>query len=344
MDKPIVQPSKVREATEADQSGTPLLNAENQAKLKWASKLEAIGQRAGDRSKLLIDTTNTEGLTPGETARLRQLVLSSGAHRTIAVRVMCWERFEDWLTAAGYDVFPLSSEKLLKYALALDARDCGPTVIPSFRTAVRWVTSKLAIDCPDLSHPALLAVQNDVVQKRATTLKEAVPFPIEAVGCMEIFVCSETESMAARLFVWWWLCMIFASLRFDDAMHVKPKELQLQDEGLFGVAWQTKVERRRRGTKFVVPKVGFKNSEWLTTGWQILQLEDLDRDFWIRDLGAKESFRDEPAQYQRSILWARFLAKCAVNSHFEGSHTRIKEVPASLCSMRQSMQAAPQRR
>ena len=53
--------------------------------------------------------------------------------------------------------------------------------------------------------------------------------------------------------VWWWLCRIFASLRFDDAVHVKPHELILTDEGLFGVAWQTKVERKRRGTKFVVP-------------------------------------------------------------------------------------------
>ena len=41
----------------------------------------------------------------------------------------------------------------------------------------------------------------------------------------------------ARLFIWWLLCMIFASLRFDDALHVKPDELKMQDEGLFGVAW-----------------------------------------------------------------------------------------------------------
>ena len=38
--------------------------------------------------------------------------------------------------------------------------------------------------------------------------------------------------------------MIFASLRFDDAIHVKPRELNVEDQGLFGVAWQTKVERK----------------------------------------------------------------------------------------------------
>ena len=51
--------------------------------------------------------------------------------------------------------------------------------------------------------------------------------------------------------------MIFASLRFDDAIHVKPHELEMRPEGLFGVSWQTKTERKRRGTKFVVPDVSF---------------------------------------------------------------------------------------
>ena len=68
-------------------------------------------------------------------------------------------------------MFPLSDDLLLKYALALDERECGPTVLPSFRTSVKWVTSKLAIPCPDLSNPALLAVQADIINKRAATLK-----------------------------------------------------------------------------------------------------------------------------------------------------------------------------
>lgn len=49
--------------------------------------------------------------------------------------------------------------------------------------------------------------------------------------------------------MWWVLCLIFASLRFDDGIHVKPRELHLADEGLFGVAWQTKVERKKVGTR-----------------------------------------------------------------------------------------------
>ena len=43
--------------------------------------------------------------------------------------------------------------------------------------------------------------------------------------------------------------MIFGSLRFDDACHVDPTKLELTQEALFGLVWQTKTERKRRGTK-----------------------------------------------------------------------------------------------
>ena len=114
--------------------------------------------------------------------------------------------------------------------------------------------------------------------------------------------------------------MVFASLRFDDAVHVKPSELILTDEGLFGVAWQTKVERKRRGTKFVVPHVGFADSGWLLAGWSIFQLESLDRDYWMRDLNTRDAFRDAPAAYQRSVQWLRHLAKLnELTPHIQGS-------------------------
>ena len=331
--KPQQPPRKLLKKDSNDSSATPLLDQENAAKLKWSNKLEEIGKRAGVFSKLLQDTSNGEGLSAAETARLRQLVLSSGAPGMMAAHISACERFEDWATAEGLCVFPLTHDKLLKYALALDQKECGPSVLPSFRTSVRWVTSKLAIECPDLAHPALLAVQSDITQKRATTLKEAVPFSIELVGCLEMFVCDKLEPAPARLFIWWWLCMVFASLRFDDAMHVKPMELLMSEEGLFGVAWQTKVERRRRGTKFVVPHVGFKESKWLEEGWNLFSSEDLERDYWMRELNTREEFKNSPASYQRSLQWLKFLAKYALNQKFEGPEVRLKELISTLSSL-----------
>lgn len=142
------------------------------------------------------------------------------------------------------------------------------------------MTSRLAFDCPNLDDPQLIALQKDIVQKRATTLREAVtvPIPVEVIRCLELFVCSDAPD-PARLFIWW-LCLVFASLRFDDGVHVSPRDLHLLDEGLFGVVWQTKVERKRRGTKFVIPRVGFSGQEWLVEGWNLLTRGDSDRDFW----------------------------------------------------------------
>eukprot|EP00435_Cladocopium_sp_Y103_P066429 s1306_g28.t1 len=300
LSKPALPPRKILKKTDSEPTSTPLPDMENAARWKWAAKLEEIGKKAGSHSKLLQDTENSEGLSQGETMRLRQLVLSSGAPRTMAAHISAWERFEEWLVGLELSVFPLTHDKILKYALYLDQRECGPTVVPSFRTAVKWVTSKLAIDCPDLSHPALLAVQAEIVQKRAATLKEAVPIPIEAIGCMELFVTDDTEPEASRIFVWWWLCMVFASLRFDEAVHVKPKELIITDEGLFDVAWQTKVERKRRGTK---------------------------------ELNTRDAFRDCRASYQRSLQWLKFFAKYALNKHFYGEEATLKKAIAALQSI-----------
>ena len=263
---PVNPPRKFLKASSETPSATPLLDQENAARWKWAARLEEIGRKAGTFSKLLLDTANEKGLSHAEVARLRQLVLSSGAPRTMATHVTNWERFADWAEAKGIDLFPVTSSKLIQYALFLDQRECGPSVIPTFRTSVKWVTAKLAIECPDVDHQGLLALQAEVISKRARTLKEAVPIPTQVVRSMELFVVDEQEPEAIRLFTWWWLCMVFASLRFDDAMHVRPDELVLNEEGLFGVAWQTKVERKRRGTKFVVPHVSFSGSDWLRPG------------------------------------------------------------------------------
>ena len=97
--KPLVQPRKAQKTDEVDASTTPLLNQETAARWKRAKELEAIGRRANDHSKLLMETDNSQGLSAAESEHLRQLVLSSGAPRTMAVHISSWERFENWVAA-----------------------------------------------------------------------------------------------------------------------------------------------------------------------------------------------------------------------------------------------------
>ena len=309
--KPLRGPKRLKLDPEASSSSTPLLDLEQGERHKWAARLEAIGRRAGQWAKLFTARENDTDLTETEAARLRHLVLTSGAHRTMSSHVRMWERFELWASWAGVDLFPLSIDKVLKYCLYLDQLECGSTVIPSARSSIRRVCSRLAVDCPDLDDASLLALQKEVVAKRATALKEAVPVPLEVVRSMELFVAALDGPTPARLFIWWWLCLIFASLRFDDGIHVAPKDLQFLDDGLFGVCWQTKVERKRRGTKFVVPAVGFSGVEWLAIGWELFEAESRDRDFWTPDLNSREEFRNTPPDHARSVQWLKVIARSA---------------------------------
>ena len=80
-------------------SSSPLLDQENAERHKWAARLEQIGRRAGSWARLWEDPAAGEGLSPLESEKLRHLVLTSGAPRTIATYVRVWERMETWLTS-----------------------------------------------------------------------------------------------------------------------------------------------------------------------------------------------------------------------------------------------------
>ena len=209
----------------------------------------------------------------------------------------------------GIDFYPLSDDKILKYAIDLDSRECGPTVLPSLRMAIRWVAFRINLELPSIDTQALKALEKNVFTQRGKPLKEAIPFEIPLVIAMEKFVCSDIHPKPARIFMWWVLCMIFASLRFDDVIHVKPHELEVKSEGLFGVSWQTKTERKRRGTKFVVPDVAFSNCSWFKDGLEMFEMEFplVERDFWIPELDSKSSWRPTPPEYARSLQWLHHL-------------------------------------
>ena len=326
-------PNKRLKPDPVQPSSTPLLDKENADKARWAARLEAIGKRAGAAAKLLSLEDQSEDLSEDDLTKLKRMVLLSGAPRTMAVHVRAFERYEIWASIHSLDPHPVHIDKILKYALTLDQRECGPSVLPAFKTSLKWVAARLAIDLPDLDDRRLRALQESVIAKRAKTLKEALPIPIEVVGLLEVFVCDISKPEASRLFVWWILCMVFASLRFDDAIHVRPCELVMQEEGLFGVAWQTKVDRKRVGTKFVVPAVGFRSKEWLHTGWCILEKTDLDRDYWIPELNTRELFLNKPPTYLRTLQWMRFFTSAlwTAEHHEETIETmRIRQVLKDL--------------
>ena len=83
--------------------------------------------------------------------------------------------------------------------------------------------------------------------------------------------------------------MIYASLRFDDGIHVNPDCLQFRGGVLLGVCWQIKVERKRRGSRFAVPEVGFSYTDgalsWVAAFVALSAVvAPTARDFWMFEL------------------------------------------------------------
>lgn len=322
-ERPAHPPKKLLKTSAGPASATPLLDQENAARWKWAARLEETGKKAGSFSKLLLETTNESGLSAAEIARLRQLVLSSGAPRTMAVHVSNWKRFAEWAESREIDLHPVASAKLIQYALHLDKNEGGSSVIPTFRTSVKWVTSKLAIDCPDVDHAGLLAIQNEVISKRAKTLKEAVPIP-------------QKWSNVLSSSSWMWVNQKQLGFLFGGgcAWSLLRSGMMMRCMSSHkGGAWQTKVERKRRGTKFVVPHVGFSGVDWLREGWGFLQNGDLNRHFWMRNLNTCEAFRSMPAQYQRSLQWLQHFAKHALNHYHEGTPEEFKVLESKVLQL-----------
>eukprot|EP00435_Cladocopium_sp_Y103_P055182 s631_g18.t1 len=110
---------------------------------------------------------------------------------------------------------------------------------------------------------------------------------------------------AAAVMIWWVLILIYASLRFDDGVHVSPTSLHMTEGALMGVVWQTKVDRKRRGTRFAVPACSISGTEWLKMGWEIFQPMVTDRDYFIGELKNEKEFNPAPITYSRGLSWLK---------------------------------------
>jgi hypothetical protein len=121
--------------------------------------------------------------------------------------------------------------------------------------------------------------------------------------------------------------LVFASLRFNDGVHVKPSSLEVVDHVLFGLCWQTKVERKRRGTKFAVAPVGmisedevndegFAFEPWLQIFLRLFELHaGGDRDFWMFELVTSNEFGVGPITYHRGLKMLKAVFAEAIILH-----------------------------
>ena len=311
---PSFKKPKVTAATDEVSS---LKEEEEKEKIKWAARLKLIADKAGSAAQ--INSSMGGDLSPEEQSEIKSLVFRSGAFRTIRLHVLAWERMEKWAVDHGLSIYPPSTQVVTKYFLALQDSGCGPAVLPGLRQAIRWICKRLVMTPPDAGDPALEAIVAKVYEERGKELKEAVPVPLKAVAALEYFVNALilADKIPAAIFVWWILILIYASLRWDDGRHVAPSSLTLTRDALVGLVWQTKVERRRKGTRFAVPMCSLGGVTWLEEGWHVFQRFKNDRDFFIWDLVDEGQFDVVPISSERGLPWLRYFLDQAVTIALE---------------------------
>eukprot|EP00435_Cladocopium_sp_Y103_P002024 s1300_g1.t1 len=251
-------------------------------KKKWGRRLSQISDRAG-KAAGINDPAQCVGLAPAEAAQLRSLAFEAGGFRTIRQNVRNWEKFEEWAAGKGLRVYPPTIVAVMSYSQHLRDQGCGPAVLPAFKYAVGWICKRLAMSCPEMGDVRLKALIDTVMLPKLIFEKKN----------------------AAAITVWWVLILIYASLRFDDGIHVAPSSLVMTQDALLGVVWQTKVERKRRGTRFAVPTCSISGTEWLSMGWDLFKPYRSDRDYFVWELKNEKEFNAAPVTYSRGLSWLK---------------------------------------
>eukprot|EP00435_Cladocopium_sp_Y103_P043295 s699_g12.t1 len=331
--RPVPQAPGAKPSGSGSTEVIPSLQAvELSERKKWGMRLQRICERAGQNAAL-NDPTRCQGLTPAEATRLKSMAFEAGGFRTIRQNVRYWEKFEEWAVSHGLRVYPPTIVAVMRYSLYLKDQGCGPSILPAFKYAVSWICKRLVMAAPNLADPQLKAVIDEAVidevyQVRGKELNEAVPVPPKLVAALEVYliILINEKKEAAAIFIWWTLILIFSSLRFDDGVHVAPVSLQMTEEAQLGVVWQTKVERKKRGTRFAVPKCSVAGRDWLEQGWKIFQPFISDRDYFLWELDSDKKFNKAPITYSRSLAWLKHFMLLALGEAVKSNRVAVNEV------------------
>ena len=317
----------VRRKRKATDEGLSLASKEGLIKIKAVARLKEIAVRAGLASSIMNKDLDMIGAEYAED--LRDMVLSSGAPATIKGHVAAWERMEDWLRNRCEDemIYPLSLNALLAYYVFRKNSECGPAVLPALRGTVSWISRKIGMPIPDLKSEYLVAIENEVFEARGEEVKKAIPFPMDLVAALENMLMSFRkipEKKPTAYFVWILLLMTYSSLRFSDMLHTKPETLVYNKGVLYGSCWRTKVERKKRGTKFAVPDVAITKKPWLTEGLMIFnEIAPAKSDFMIYHLEDWGTISNAPMEYGTFVKFMRSAILFAWHKAYPEGHPDI---------------------
>ena len=119
----------------------------------------------------------------------------------------------------------------------------------------------------------LEALKARVLERQGTETREvteAIGVPLKLAKLLEERVLLDgSQQPVLALITFQILTLMWASMRFDDGLHIAPFSIVIKPEGLMLRSWQTKTERKRRVTKYVIGRISLTQDDWVLRGYNI---------------------------------------------------------------------------
>ena len=97
--------------------------------------------------------------------------------------------------------------------------------------------------------------------------RKALTFPAMIVLSLELLIVDDEVSKYRRVYAWVTLVRVWAALRFDDSVHIRPDEIRYGEDGLEAIIRRTKTTGPGKRVSvlyaFVGPGAYVARADWL---------------------------------------------------------------------------------
>ncbi|CAE8608117.1 unnamed protein product [Polarella glacialis] len=249
--------------------------------------------------------------------------------KTLRKKVRTWLAIEKWLVATFGLMWPASSGQVVDYLVDRAAEPCGKTVPAAAVAALRFFERVGEVEDPIADSVLLLSTVSRLEVQLATNAAPAKKAPLYFLSMMvsmELIVACGDFPLYYRAFAWYKLVKVWASLRSDDCLGLRPCLLKAVAGGVQFLLERTKTSgpgrRVRWLTGHVSSKVSITENGWLEIGLEIWQGKGFafDRDHFLPE--PNEDFsgcRAKPSDWATTSARSRALFRELRQVKFDGA-------------------------
>ena len=212
--------------------------------------------------------------------------------RTIRKRIREWIKAEAWFLRVIGTCWPGSAGDVVDYLHDRAGEPCARTVPSSILGALSFVEKAGGVPAEDrLSADYLVTSTMESLtvslSRGAAPTKKSAMVLLGIVLSLELYVVDDSRPRYCRGVAWLRLVKIWASLRFDDTLGIRPELMVLTSGGLEAQLERTKTSGPGRKVRwlsfFVSARATITGVPWLKSGFDVWQEEGMKfpRDYFL---------------------------------------------------------------